>query len=52
MLGREVAVLVNEYLRQGSYETVFDSGNMSSGVYFYSLKADGFEKTLQMVVMK
>ena len=38
ILGREVAVLADEYLRAGSYERVFDAGNLSSGVYFYTLR--------------
>lgn len=44
MLGREVVVLVNEYLRQGSYETVFDvsmaggqAANLVSGIYIYQI---------------
>ena len=41
LLGREVAVLVNEYLRQGSYETVFDvimsGGQAVSGIYLYQI---------------
>ncbi len=38
VLGREVAVLADEYLRAGSYERVFEAGNLSSGVYFYTLR--------------
>jgi hypothetical protein len=60
ILGREVAILVDEYLRAGSYERVFEASNLSSGVYFYTLRvtsgqalrADEFEKTLRMVVVR
>ena len=52
VLGREVAVLVDEYLRAGSYERVFESADLSSGVYFYTLMAGEFEKTLRMVVVR
>ena len=52
VLGREVAVLADEYLRAGSYERVFEAGNLSSGVYFYTLRAEEFEKTLRMVVVR
>ena len=52
VLGREIAVLVDEYLRAGSYERVFEASNLSSGVYFYTLRADEFEKTLRMVVVR
>ena len=52
VLGREVAVLADEYLRSGSYERVFSTSDLSSGVYFYTLKAGDFEKTLRMVVVR
>jgi hypothetical protein len=52
VLGREVAVLADEYLRAGSYERVFGSADLPSGVYFYKLKAGEFEKTLRMVVVR
>jgi hypothetical protein len=39
LLGREVAALVNEEKRAGSYEVTFDGKNLSSGVYFYRLQA-------------
>ena len=37
LLGREVAVLVNEKKGPGSYEVTFDARNLASGVYFYRL---------------
>src|SRR4030095_426344 len=33
MLGREVAVLANDYKSAGSYSVEFDASNLSSGVY-------------------
>jgi photosystem II stability/assembly factor-like uncharacterized protein len=41
ILGKEVATLVNEKQLSGIYEVSFDCGNLSSGVYFYRLIADG-----------
>ena len=41
ILGREVAVLVDENLRAGSYEQVFDAKDLPSGVYVYSMNVDG-----------
>ncbi|MFA5403673.1 MAG: M28 family peptidase, partial [Ignavibacteria bacterium] len=38
ILGREVKVLVNEVLSQGSYKVDFDGSGLSSGIYFYSLE--------------
>lgn len=41
ILGREITTLVNEYKDAGSYKVEFsvDKYNLSSGVYFYILKA-------------
>ena len=57
LLGREVATLVNEYKTAGSYELEFNSHsgegrNLTSGVYFYQLKADGFIQTKKMILIK
>jgi hypothetical protein len=52
VLGREVAVLADEYLRAGRYERVFSAEELSSGVYLYTLRAGEIEKTLRMVVVK
>jgi len=52
ILGREVRQLVNEYKRPGTYTVAFNSHNLSSGVYFYSLKTDGFYTVKKMVVVK
>jgi len=41
MLGKEAAVLVNQKQNPGEYEAVFDGGNLSSGMYYYVLYADG-----------
>jgi len=39
MLGREVAVLVNEKKGPGSYEVTFDGSHLASGMYFYRIMA-------------
>jgi photosystem II stability/assembly factor-like uncharacterized protein len=39
ILGREAATLVNEEKPAGSYEVVFNGSGLSSGIYFYQLKA-------------
>ena len=39
VLGNEVMTLVNEYKPAGSYELIFDAKKLTSGVYFYQLKA-------------
>jgi hypothetical protein len=52
MLGREVAMLVNEELPPGSHNVVWDASNYPSGVYFYSLQAGSFLETRKMVLIK
>jgi hypothetical protein len=39
MLGKEVAVLVDEDKPQGHYNVLFNGSNLSSGVYFYRITA-------------
>ena len=50
--GREVAVLVNRRLEPGTYQYTFAAGNLPSGVYLYSVYADGFSETKRMVLVK
>jgi hypothetical protein len=52
VLGNEVAVLVNEEKPAGSYEVIFNAGNLSSGTYFYRLQAGEFSETKKFVLMK
>lgn len=41
ILGKEITTLVNEKRNPGNYEVKFDAGNLSSGIYFYSLIING-----------
>ncbi len=56
LLGRELAVLVNEYKNEGIYSVDFNDGinvkGLSSGVYIYQLKEDKFIQTKKMVLLK
>jgi ligand-binding sensor domain-containing protein len=52
MLGREVAVLVNERMQPGSYETRFDAGRLASGVYLFRLTAGNYIQTRSMLFLK
>ncbi len=51
-IGQEVATIVNENLKAGSYESTFDAKSLSSGVYFYTLKANSFVTSSKMILMK
>jgi len=50
--GREVATLVNEELKPGTYEVTFDGSNLPSGVYFYKLTAGDFSETKKLLLLK
>ena len=52
MLGREVATLVNEEMRPGSYEATWDAAGFPTGVYFYRLQSGGLVETKKLVLMR
>ena len=52
VLGNEVASLVNENKPAGNYEVIFNSGNLSSGVYFYKLSFGKLEVVKKMILMR
>ena len=51
VLGKEVAVLVNEFKNQGNYQVEYVT-NLPSGVYYYTLRAGEYSSTKKMVVIK
>ncbi len=52
ILGREVAALVDQQLKPGTYEAEFDGSNYPSGIYFYKLETSEFTNTKKMVLIK
>ena len=57
VLGNEVATLVNEEKPAGAYEVEFSVRqnsilSLSSGIYFYQLRAGEFVKTKKMVILR
>ena len=52
LLGCEVATLVNENLRVGSYNAKFDASQLASGIYVYRLTAKNFTRSKKMMLMK
>lgn len=52
VLGREVKTLVNETKAPGKYEVRFDGTGLSSGLYFYRIKAGNYTETKKMVLVK
>jgi|GEM_PF-5013123 len=52
VLGREIAMLVNEVKDPGSYEVNFDASNLSSGVYIYRLTTEANTIERKMLLLK
>lgn len=52
ILGREIAVLVEETLNAGVHEVRFDGSSLPSGTYFCRMVANGFAKTTKMILLK
>jgi hypothetical protein len=52
MLGREVAMLVNEQQASGVYQATFGGTSLASGVYIYQLRPGGKVMTKRMVLQK
>ncbi|MGH2575623.1 MAG: T9SS type A sorting domain-containing protein, partial [Ignavibacteria bacterium] len=52
ILGREVAVLVNEELKPGTYEVEWDGTNFPSSVYFYRLQTGEYSESKTMMLLK
>jgi hypothetical protein len=52
VLGKEIAMLVDEEKEPGEYSVNFDASGLPSGVYFYKIKAGEFTETKKMILMK
>ena len=52
ILGKEIAIIVNEEKQPGSYNIDWDASNYRSGVYFYKLESKDFSESKKMVLIK
>jgi photosystem II stability/assembly factor-like uncharacterized protein len=52
VLGNDVATLVDKYKPAGYYEVEFNASNLSSGLYFYQLKAGILSESKKMILIK
>lgn len=52
ILGKVVAVLVNEYKTRGTYEVTFAARDLPSGVYFYRMRVGSYTKVEKMILQK
>ncbi|MEO8210945.1 MAG: T9SS type A sorting domain-containing protein, partial [bacterium] len=52
LLGKEVQVLLNEFLNPGSYKVDFNGNDLSSGIYYYKIVTDDFSDVKKMLLIK
>ncbi len=52
LLGKEIAVLVNEKLSPGNYIYEFDGSKIPSGTYIYKLESGNFSEVRKMILLK
>ncbi|MGA7160858.1 MAG: SMP-30/gluconolactonase/LRE family protein [Bacteroidota bacterium] len=52
LLGREIALLVNDERAAGTHTVRWDASQFSSGLYFYRLRAGSFDETKKMVLIR
>ena len=52
VLGEEVAILINDEMKAGSYIVNFNASHLTSGVYFYKLNIDNFSSIKKMLLLK
>jgi hypothetical protein len=52
VLGNEIATLINEEKPAGKYEVNYDASTLSSGIYFYQLRAGDYVETKKMTLLK
>lgn len=52
LIGREINTLVDEMLKSGQYEVLFDGTGLSSGIYFYTIRTPDFTTSKKMILMK
>jgi hypothetical protein len=52
VLGNTVTTLVNEKESAGSHSVTFNADNLTSGIYFYQLKAGQFLVTKKCILLK
>lgn len=52
ILGNEISVLVDSYVKAGKYEVDFNASGFSTGVYFYRLTSGSFTETRKMTLVK
>jgi hypothetical protein len=50
--GELVETLIDRYLENGKYSTIFNATHYSSGTYFYTLQTPNYTETMKMILVK
>ncbi|NOS85046.1 MAG: T9SS type A sorting domain-containing protein [Ignavibacteria bacterium] len=50
--GKQVNELVNSYFAAGNHTISYNAGELASGIYFYTIVAEGFTQTRKMLLIK
>ena len=52
LIGQEVATLVNQHQKAGTYRADFNAEGMQSGIYIARLTSNGFTQSVKMTLLK
>jgi len=52
LLGRELTVLADGYQAAGTHTAIFDGAALPSGLYFYRMRTDAFNRTRKMILTR
>ncbi len=52
ILGRELALLVNDIKETGYHSVEFNASDLPSGVYIYTLQVNGYSDSKKMLLLK
>jgi hypothetical protein len=52
LIGKEIAILVNQVQRAGHHTVTFNANNLASGMYYAKLQADGKSQIRKMMLTK
>lgn len=52
LLGKEVAILVDEIKPAGTYSVEFNASRLTSGIYIYNMQAGTFSENRKMILLK
>ena len=52
VLGRRIAIVVDEFQNAGTYQRYFDASQLSSGMYFYRIEAGDFVEVKRMMYVR